>query len=154
MLLGMYQRLIARNVRSRFALLSTGDYATVLLGVDENVHHRFAGQHPLGGERHDKRAVQLWFERLYRLFPNLVFDVRTVVARGWPWDLTVAAQWSAVVTPARGPDYANSGVHVIRIRRGKVVALYAYEDSQAVAQACRTMAELGVAEAAAPPITS
>lgn len=71
-----------------------------------------------------------------------------------PGDLTVAAEWSAVVTPARGPEYANAGVHVIRIRRGRVVQIYAYEDSQAVVEACRTMTELGVEEASAAPITS
>lgn len=58
------------------------------------------------------------------------------------------------MTPARGDIYLNRGVHIIRIRRGRVSQLYAYEDGQAVARACRTMADLGVTEAAAPPIES
>jgi hypothetical protein len=44
--------------------------------------------------------------------------------------------------------YLNRGVHVIRIRRGRVTQLYAYEK----AQACRAMADLGITEASAPPI--
>jgi len=150
----MYQRLIARYVRTQFASLSRGDYQAVLRGATDDVHHRFAGHHALGGERHDKRSLQLWFERLYRLCPTLTFQVHTVSVSGWPWDMTVAAEWSAVVAPVQGPEYANAGVHVIRIRRGRVIQVYAYEDSQAVVDACRTMTDLGVEEASAAPITS
>jgi hypothetical protein len=33
-----------------------GDHESVLRGVDDHVHHRFAGQNPMGGERHTKQA--------------------------------------------------------------------------------------------------
>ncbi len=63
-------------------------------------------------------------------------------------------EWTAEVTPAVGPSYRNVGAHVLRIRRGKVSEFLAYEDSQAVADACAVMAEAGITEATAPPITS
>ena len=123
-----------------------GDYGTVLRGVDDNVHHRFAGQHPLGGERHSNQALRLWFQQLFRLYRSLIFQVHRITISGWPWDLKAAGEWSATMTPVRGAEYINRGVHIIRIRRGRVTQLYAYEDSQAVAEACQAMADLGVNE--------
>jgi ketosteroid isomerase-like protein len=63
----MFQPFIARYVRIQFARLGEGDSEAVLRGVADNVHQRFAGDHPLGGERHDKQSLRLWFERLFRL---------------------------------------------------------------------------------------
>lgn len=150
----MYGWLVGVVVRRQFDALSRGDSDAVLARCAPNIHHRFAGQHALGGERHDLQATRLWFARLNRLCPRIAFTVHRVLARGWPWDVTCAAEWSATVTPAAGPDYRNCGVHIIRVRRGKVVELLAYEDSQVVADALRLMAELGVAEASEEPITS
>jgi ketosteroid isomerase-like protein len=150
----MYGALVRRRIRRVFARLSMGDYEYALAGLHEDVHHRFAGDHPVGGERHDRGSVRLWFERLFRLFPELRFTVTDVAVSGWPWDLTVTVEWRADVTPASGPPYVNVGAHVLRIRRGRVACLHAYEDSQAVAEACARMAARGIAEAAAPPITS
>jgi ketosteroid isomerase-like protein len=73
---------------------------------------------------------------------------------GPPWNLTVTVQWRADVVPRVGPEYVNVGAHVIHIRRGRVVCVHAYEDSQAVADACAVMAAHGIVEAAAPPIES
>jgi ketosteroid isomerase-like protein len=150
----MYGVMVRRRVRRVFERLSAGDYEVVLAGLSADVHHRFAGDHPLGGERHDREAVRLWFERLFRLFPSLRFTVTKVAVSGWPWDLTAAVEWRADVEPMVGPGYVNAGAHVLRLRRGRVVSLHAYEDSQAVARACAVMAERGVTEAAAPPIMS
>ena len=150
----MFHRLAARRVRHVFARLSVGDYETALAGLAPDVHHRFAGDHPLGGERHDADAVRRWFERLYRLFPELRFTVTDVAVSGWPWDMTVTVQWRADVVPQIGPEYLNVGAHVLRVRRGRVGCLHAYEDSQAAAEACARMAAEGIEEATAPPIVS
>jgi len=72
-----------------------------------------------------------------------------VIVSGPPWDLLVAVEWLAHATPRAGEPYLNPGAHIIRIRRGRVVYLHAYEDSQKVAEACRQMAAAGIEEAAA-----
>ena len=149
----MYHAVVRRLVRRSFDALSRGDYAVALNGVAGDVHHVFAGDHPLGGERHTEAGLRRWFERLYRLFPRLEFDTKTIMVEGWPWNVRVAAEWVARVTPQEGEPYMNRGVHLIRIQRGRVTAIHAYEDSQRVAEACREMAARGVEEAAAPPIT-
>ena len=146
--------LARRRIVRVFDSIGARDAEAVLRGLDARVHHRFAGDSPLGGERHDRDAVRQWFERLHRLFPELAFTVRTVGVTGPAWDLRIAVEWSADVRPAVGERYVNVGAHVLRVRRGRVVCLHAYEDSEAVARACAAMAAAGVAEAAAPPIES
>jgi ketosteroid isomerase-like protein len=150
----VYRCIAKRVVVRQFARIGRGEFQAVPAGVDDHVHHRFAGEHPLRGERHDKQGLERWFGRLHLLCPELDFTVGRVWASGWPWDLAVAAQWTATVTPASGPIYINRGVHLLQIRRGRVVQIDAYEDSQAVAGACRLMAERGLAEADAPPLLS
>jgi ketosteroid isomerase-like protein len=149
----LVQALARRRVRRIFDALGRGDYSLALDGLDEDVHHVFAGDHPLGGERHSRDAVRRWFERLYRLY-DMRFDVRNVFVCGPPWNLQVGVEWLGYATPRVGEPYLNHGAHIIRIRRGKAVYFHAYEDSQKVAEACRLMAEAGIDEAAAAPITA
>ena len=147
----MYRSLVKRRIRGVFEALSRGDASVAVTGLHPKVHHVFAGEHPLGGERHTRDAVERWFARVFRLF-ELHFDVRTVAAEGWPWDTVVAVEWLAYARPAVGDPYENEGAHIIRLRWGRVVYFHAYEDSQKVAEACRVMAASGVEEAAAAPI--
>ena len=149
----MYHAFVQRRVRNAFNDLSNGNYRTVLEISDPNVHHAFAGIHPLGGERHRREAVKRWFERLFRLFPQLRFEVHDILVKGWPWNTKVAVAWIAQVTPLTGEPYENEGVHLIQFRWGRLVHFHAYEDSQKVADACRRMAAEGIEEAAAAPIT-
>jgi ketosteroid isomerase-like protein len=148
----MYKRAVSRRVRGAFAALSKGDCAPALEGVAKDVHHVFAGDHPLGGERHSADALKRWFERLFRLFsPD--FDVKQVAVAGWPWRTTVAVEWVARVTPVAGPAYDNHGAHLIGIRWGRIVYIHAYEDSQTVATAFDHLRRAGVEEADAAPIS-
>lgn len=146
-------RLIARKrTRQMFERLGRGEWEPIVASMAEDVHHVFPGDHPLGGERHSRAAVLRWFERLGRLYPGHNFVLHRVVAGGPPWDIWIAAQWTARLRPQSGEPYANQGAHWIRVRRGKVVYFHAYLDTERIADACREMAEAGIAEAAAPPI--
>jgi ketosteroid isomerase-like protein len=146
------KRLVRSRVAAVFAMIERGDTDGVLAGTAEDVEHRFAGDHPLGGQRTGREEFRRWFERLHRLFPSLAFDLRTIAVTGPPWDLLVTVEWLADVTPVAGPAYRNQGAHLIRLRRGRVTSVHAYEDSQAVARACELMRAAGVAEADAPVI--
>ena len=77
-----------------------------------------------------------------------------MVAKGWPWRTVIAVEWVGRATLQDGEPYLNAGTHVMRLRWGRIVYIHAYEDSQAVAEACRRLVANGVEEAAAPPITS
>ena len=148
----MYRALVRRRIEAGFDALSAGDYGPAVARLAPDVHHVFEGDHALGGERHSREAVELWFARLWRLCPRISFTVHRVVSNGPPWNIWAAAEWTARVSTAAGEPYVNKGTHLIHIRNGRVRYLHAYEDSQVVAKACAEMARLGVQEAAADPV--
>lgn len=148
----MYRRFVERRVRETFRQLGEGDWATAVAQLPAELEHVFAGEHALGGVRRTPEGVGRWFERLYAIFPDLRFEVRRVLVRGWPWDTHVAVEWVDRATPPDGIPYVNAGTHVLRLRRGRIVSLHAYCDTQKVAAVCDRRAARGMAEAGAPPI--
>jgi ketosteroid isomerase-like protein len=71
------------------------DYAALADHFAPDLHHRFAGRHALGGERHDAATVLAWLERVGRVLPDLTFAITDVTVAGWPHDTTVVARWNA-----------------------------------------------------------
>ena len=149
----MYKRIAARRIRRVFAAIGAGDYEAALDGVAADVHHLFPGDNAVGGERRSREAMERWFERLGRLFPEIEFEVERVSVTGPPWDMWVAVKWRDWGQAADGVPYDNEGAHWIRVRRGRAVRIQAYLDSDRVTAACERMARAGIDEAEAPPIT-
>lgn len=150
----MYHALVKRIASRNFERVNDHDYGAILAACAPNIHHRFGGDHALGGERHDRETLGLWFERLGRLCPDMRLTVHDVWVKGLPHDTTVLLRWTNEATRPDGGRYVNHGVHVISMRWGKVTAIDANEDSQAVAELLAQLAASGVAEAEADPITS
>ena len=148
----MYHKIVERRVRRTFDMLSAGDYASSVGEMPPSLYHVFPGEHALGGVRRTPEGMRRWFERLYTVFPDLRFEVKNVLVRGWPWDTTVAIEWIDRATPPDGVPYVNEGSHVMRLRWGKLTYLHAYLDTQRVAEVCERLAEGGMSEASAPPI--
>ena len=136
-----------------FDAIGRGDIEAATRDLADDVHHVFPGEHPLGGERHSREAMQRWFERLFVLFPEIEFEVHRIAVRGPPWDMQIAVQWSDRGKAGDGEPYENEGAHWIRIRRGRGVYVRAYLDTERVSDACERMAAAGVEEASAPQIT-
>ena len=149
----MYKAIARRKVTQLFEALGRGDWEAALTDVAPDVHHVFAGDNAIGGERHSREAMERWFERLYRLIPDLHFEIRRVSVRGWPWDMEVAVEWADHGHACDGIAYENEGAHWMRIRRGKAVYIHAYLDTEKVTAICDRLAAAGVEEAAAAPIT-
>lgn len=80
----LYHEIVRRKVRNNFVELSAGNYEHVLVQMAPHFDHHFAGAHPLGGRRHTVAAMRRWFERLYRLTPNLSFEILGVSVSGTP----------------------------------------------------------------------
>lgn len=66
----------------------------------------------------------------------------------------IIMRWSATDELPDGSPYRNRGVHIIKMKWGKVTAIDAHEDSQAVAESLHKQSAMGITEAAASPITS
>ena len=151
----MYHAVVKRIARKNFTRVNAKDFHAILKDCVPDVHHRFGGYHALGGERHDREALSQWFARLGRLGKHLTLSVDDVWVRGLPHNTTIIIRWSATDNiPDDGAPYRNRGVHVVKMRWGKIMDIDAHEDSQAVSEGLARQAALGIAEATAPPIVS
>jgi hypothetical protein len=86
----IYSYFIEKLARQTFAHVQNHNYEEVLKVLAPNVSHHFAGDHALGGTRHDRESVRRWFNRLGTVLPNLRFDVKNVWVKGPPWRTTVS----------------------------------------------------------------
>ena len=148
----MYHFIVRRKIEKMFECLSRGDYETPLKGIAPSIVHIFSGAHPLGGTRHSIEAMRRWFDRLYQLSPGLKFEIKNIAVSGYPWDTTIAVEWTDSAIPVDGSEYANEGVHIMKMQWGKVVYLHAYLDTQKTAAFFERLAAFGLVEASAAPI--
>jgi ketosteroid isomerase-like protein len=149
----IYKAIVKRKARDLFAALSRGDWKAATKDLVDDVHHVFPGDNALGGERRSREAMERWFERLYRLIPEIEFEVREVSVKGWPWNTAIAVEWTDRGRAADGQPYENEGAHWIRLRWGKAVSIHAYLDTEKMTAITERLAAAGIAEATEPPIT-
>jgi len=150
----MYHAIVKRIAKKNFERVNQRDFDSLLKDCVPHVYHRFGGPHALGGERHDREALGRWLGRLARLGPNMKLSVRDVWVKGLPHDTTIIVRWTNTDQLPDGTSYSNHGVHVIKMRWGKIVEIDANEDSQAVAEWLKLQSSRGIEEASAPPIVS
>ncbi len=154
MLINAYHAIVKRTAKKNFERVNQRDFSSLLKDCIPKVHHRFGGSHALGGDRHDREALGRWLKRLEHLGPTMKLTVRDVWVKGLPHDTTIIVRWTNTDTLLDGSPYNNHGVHVVKMRWGKIVEIDANEDSQAVAEALKIQAAHGLEEALAPPIVS
>lgn len=151
----MYHEIVKRIAKKNFERVNQRDFESLANDCVPNVYHRFGGSHALGGERHDREHLRLWLQRLGRLGRSTFkVTVHDIWVKGWPQNTVIFVRWTATDTLQDGSAYKNHGVHVIKMRWGKIVEIDANEDSQAVAEGLKIQAAHGVAEAVAPQIVS
>ena len=148
----MYRAIVAWQIRKSFLRMSAQEYDRAVDRMAPEVRQVFPGDHALGGERRSREAIRRWFQRVYRLLPDLGFEVKTVAVSGWPWSTEVAVEWVVRATATDGVPYVNHGSTFMRIRWGRVVDIREYLDTAVTAESLRRLAGSGVEEAAAAPI--
>lgn len=150
-----YHSIVTKNLVAGFRGVDDHDYAALAAHFAPGIHHRFAGDHALGGERHDAATVIAWLERVGRVLPDVRFTITDVVVAGWPHRTTAFARWDAHATLADGRDpYRNRGVHVVRLEWFKIVDMDVYQDTHLLRAALDRQAAAGIDEAVAPQLTS
>jgi hypothetical protein len=66
----LYSYVVKRLIRQSFENVNNHNYDELLKAVAPNVHHRFAGAHSIGGERHDKETMRCWLGASCRTFTS------------------------------------------------------------------------------------
>jgi ketosteroid isomerase-like protein len=149
----MYHALVRRRVRGLFDAVSHGNAEPVLKGFARNFEHCFLGDTALGGSRRTLSATRRWYERLYRLLPDIRFEVRRISVSGGPWNTLVLIEWDEANSGTDGVRTTNRGVHVARLEWGRMTQLVICPDTVGLKATLDRLAVAGVAEARAAPIT-
>jgi ketosteroid isomerase-like protein len=149
----MYHAIVRRQVRDLFDHVSRGDAEPLLRLLARRFEHRFLGEdHALGGSRTTLPATRDWYARLYRLLPDISFDVQRITVSGTPWNTIVVAEWTETNSGTDGMRTYNSGVHVVHLRWGRMTRLIICPDTIGLKATLERLAAAGNAEARARPI--
>jgi ketosteroid isomerase-like protein len=148
----VYHRFVTHMVRKQFERINQHDIDGLIKPQAPRVEFTMAGEHALSGTRHSRETQRKWFERLFRLFPDLHFEIRSVAVSGGPRNTVVMVEWTERSKLPDGGAYVNDGVHVIGLQNGKVVRTNVYLDTVKLNAVMQELAAQGVEEAAAPPI--
>ena len=148
----MYHNIVRRRVLKLFAAVNRGDAEPVLAAFAPGFEHIFIGDTALGGTRRTLRSTRAWYERLYRLLPDITFDVRRVSVSGAPWNTVVVAEWRETNSGTDGVRTSGEGVHVLHLAWGRAKRLIICPDTVKLKATLERLAASGNTEAQASPI--
>lgn len=149
----MYHAIVRRKIRQLFDAVNDGNAEPVLQAFALRFEHAFLGEgHALSGSRHTLTSMRRWYERLYRLLPNIKFDLKKISVSGTPWNTIASVEWRETNSGTDGVRTYNEGVHVARLRWGRVTQLIICPDTAGLVATLERLALAGNAEAKAAPI--
>lgn len=135
-----------------FQELNRGNYEPVLKAFARDFEHWFIGQHALSGVRRTLPVTRQWYERLYRIFPDIRFELLNITVSGWPWDTQVTVEWKDHFTLHNGVKGANGGVHLIRLKWGQCTSLRIYCDTHLLKENLTVQFNGGIEDAGCGPL--
>jgi ketosteroid isomerase-like protein len=148
----MYHAIVRRRVRDLFGAINRGDSEPVLLAFAPRFEHCFLGTTALGGARRTLSATRQWYQRLYRLLPDIRFDLGRIWVGGSPWNTLVLVEWEESNSGTDGVVTVTRGVHVLRLRWGRATQLTICPDTAGLKTTLDRLALSGNIEARAAPI--
>ncbi len=116
----MYHAIVRRKVLSLFEAINRGDAEPVITGFATRFEHIFLGDTALGGRRTSVAATRQWYARLYRLLPDIHFDIERIAVSGTPWNTLAVAQWRETNSGTDGVRTSATGIHAVQIAWGKM----------------------------------
>lgn len=150
----MYRRIVQARVRALFEAVNRGDAEPVIAAFAPVFEHRFLGDdHALGGSRTSLAGVRGWYGRLYRLLPDIHFDLERVDVVGPPWNTVVIVDWRETNSGTDGVRTFNRGHHVLHLAWGRATRLLICPDTTLLVVTLDRLFKAGNLEAHAPPIT-
>jgi len=115
--------------RSGFDTLNRHDLAKSMAGWSEDGTWIFPGNIPISGETKGKKAIEAAFAKWMERFPKINFTIKEIfVSNIFALGATnnIAVEWDIEEADREGKEFHNSGVTIIRVKGGKVVAIKEY----------------------------
>lgn len=148
----MYHAIVRRKVQALFDAVSRGDAEPVIQGFAQNFEHIFLGDTALGGRRTSIAKTREWYARLYRLLPDIAFEVERITVSGTPWNTLAVAEWRESNSGTDGVRTTARGIHAVHIAWGRMTRLHICPDTVMLERTLQRLAGKGVAEATAEKI--
>ncbi|MFV8166983.1 nuclear transport factor 2 family protein [Mycobacterium sp. 134] len=126
----LYRWLVRRQAIALWAKLS--DQRIDEIPLADDVHFVYLGDHPLAVDLRGADAERAWLrDKFFRSFPDIRFEVESMVVEGGPWSTRIATSYAAT----RQGQVVYRGVNVGRVVWGKVVEERILPDTQALVAA-------------------
>jgi ketosteroid isomerase-like protein len=148
----MYHAIVRRKITALFDAVNRGDAGPVLAGFAPRFEHVMLGNHALAGRRRSLAATRDWYQRLYRLLPDIRFTITRITVRGWPWNTLATVEWRETNSGTDGVRTHATGVHIAEIKWARMTRLLILPDTVMLKATLDRLAAKHVAEAAAPAI--
>jgi DNA-binding PadR family transcriptional regulator len=92
----------------------------------------------------------VWAASYGQIYPELArLEPQAVLVNGWPPNTVVATRFVVQATTRDGKPYGNEGMQFLRLRWGRVVEDYIYEDTQKLVGELERLGRHGPGEAVA-----
>jgi len=148
----MYHGIVRRRVKQLFDAINHGNAEPVLRQFAGRFEHSLVGDHALGGSRRTLAATRQWYERLYRLLPDIRFDLGQIAVSGGPWNTIAVVEWEETNSGTDNVRTYNRGIHVVHLRWGRATRLIICPDTTGLKATLDRLYATGNLEAMAAPI--
>ncbi len=123
----MFGTLMAKKaLAAAFDAMNRHDLTAFMSAWHEDGVFIYPGDIPESGTLRGKAELEGWFRRFFEQYPSINFEIQNICVANI-FDLlgnnTAAVHWNIKLTNREGREGENSGVTVIDIRGGKVVAV-------------------------------
>ena len=115
-----------RAIAGAYEAMNRHDLARFMSGWRDDGVFIYPGDIPESGTFQGKSAVEAWFRRFFEQFPEIRFEIQDICARDsfdFVGNNVVAVHWNLQLTNREGRAGKNSGVSVVSVQGGKVVAV-------------------------------
>lgn len=150
-----YHAIVRNRIREIFMALDRQNTDPFFDSLASDFSYWFIGDSPLGGRRTTRKAMELWWARLFSFFPSAKFVVHDVLVAGWPWcthAMTYVSIIDNVATPEGQAPYKNEFMQLSVLSWGKVRSVITIEDTAKFNSILPDLFAAGVEAAMAPPI--
>jgi ketosteroid isomerase-like protein len=148
----MYHAVVRRRLKQLFDAVNHGDAEPVLRQFAGRFEHSFLGDTALGGSRRTLATTRRWYERLYRLLPDIRFDLGKIAVSGGPWNTIAVIAWEETNSGTDNVRSSNRGIHVVHLRWGRATRLIICPDTAGLKGTLDRLYAAGNLEALAAPI--
>ena len=132
----MYHMYVRRALKKGFGRLTRTRHEAMLREFPAGFELYFPGLPAQRSPRYNLEQTLKLYARIFNLYPDLSFEVKDILVRGWPNNTRVAVEWTSRATQKDGLPLLNQGVHIFHLRWGKVIRLEIFCDTASITLAC------------------